>query len=73
LIHLLFATCIGCGCTDDERCERGCTWLRIDYLNGHGVCSNCDAHEARFDAGDRSEWFGPLLPDGEPWPMRLAG
>jgi hypothetical protein len=34
-------TCIGCGCTDDAACEGGCSWLRLDEENRHGICSSC--------------------------------
>lgn len=52
------ATCIGCGCTDERACEGGCFWLRLDRIVGLGVCSECADHEDRWDAGDRSCWFG---------------
>lgn len=35
------ATCIGCGCTDERACRGGCSWLRVDYSVGKGVCSRC--------------------------------
>jgi len=79
------AICIGCGCTDDNACETefgaACHWLRVDYAAGLGVCSVCDAHEARWDAGDRSLWFGDpeeedttelLLPEDEAYDETLA-
>lgn len=47
------ATCIGCGCTSGRACPNGCSWLRVDYRAGLGVCSSCPEHEARWDAGDR--------------------
>jgi hypothetical protein len=35
------ATCVGCGCTDREGCEQGCTWLGVNRANATGVCSSC--------------------------------
>lgn len=48
------AHCIGCGCHDYQACEAGCWWLRVDYAAGVGVCSECEDHLQRWDAGDRS-------------------
>jgi Fe-S-cluster-containing dehydrogenase component len=33
------ATCVGCGCTEDDACPGGCSWVP----NGAGVevCSSC--------------------------------
>jgi len=31
------AVCIGCGCTDLEACEGGCSWVSLDPP----VCSAC--------------------------------
>lgn len=50
---LAIAVCIGCGCDDFHACSGGCTWLRADFAQGLGVCSNCPQSEARFDAGER--------------------
>lgn len=47
---LVTANCLGCGCSDDEPCDGGCTWLRVDYDRGLGVCSNCPDEVAHFDA-----------------------
>lgn len=41
---MLTAKCIGCGCTDDHACvENGqpCHWLRVNRVEGIGVCSSC--------------------------------
>ena len=51
-------TCIGCGCKDSAACVDeisgdACHWLRIDDDAGVGVCSECEGHVARFDAGFR--------------------
>ena len=35
------AECIGCGCDDLDACPGGCWWLRVDYSDGTGVCSEC--------------------------------
>ena len=49
------ATCIGCGCDDEHGCwPFSCSWVRVDYEQGVGVCSECREHEARWDAGDRT-------------------
>lgn len=56
---MIRATCIGCGCDDDNACADsedpaiGCHWLRVDYDEGLGVCSECRDHAKRWDAGDR--------------------
>lgn len=46
------ASCIGCGCTDSHACvheEVPCHWLRLDRVNGKGVCSACPDYVSRFD------------------------
>ena len=43
------ASCIGCGCTDDEACEPGCHWLRLDRNECAGVCSECPASVKAWD------------------------
>lgn len=51
------ATCIGCGCTDQHACVGAngpCSWLVVDYAAGVGVCSCCESHMGRWEAGDRS-------------------
>lgn len=48
------AICIGCSCSDNQACPDGCHWLRVDYDEGRGVCSNCEEHVPRFDEGDLS-------------------
>ncbi|AEA65786.1 hypothetical protein bgla_3p0860 (plasmid) [Burkholderia gladioli BSR3] len=48
------AYCIGCGCHDYCACESGCWWLRVDYEAAVGVCSECEEHVERWDAGDRN-------------------
>lgn len=35
------ARCVKCGCTDEEGCPEGCTWLAVDRRIGEGVCSCC--------------------------------
>ena len=38
------ATCIGCGCTDNNACmgENGaCHWLKVNRETGFGICSAC--------------------------------
>jgi hypothetical protein len=52
------ATCVGCGCTDDHACRGGCAWLRVDYEEGIGVCSNCAEYEAAL--GHRTRARHPI-------------
>jgi len=33
--------CIGCGCSDYDACDGGCSWAAIDERAGVGICSNC--------------------------------
>lgn len=48
------ARCIGCGCDDNHACQPyGCSWLRVDYAAGVGVCSECRALVAEWDQGRR--------------------
>lgn len=50
------AICIGCGCTDNEACESGCSWLTVtrglSRGKNYGVCTSCakDADEAKLMA-----------------------
>lgn len=48
------AVCIGCGCDDLHACPGGCWWLRVDYDEGRGVCSECKACVAAWDNGDHN-------------------
>lgn len=48
------AICVGCGCHDASACAPRCWWLRVDYAAGAGVCSQCECHVQRWDAGDRN-------------------
>lgn len=55
--HSRKATCIGCGCDDWHACvdvHGPCSWIVVDYVQGVGVCSCCEAHVARWHAGDRT-------------------
>jgi hypothetical protein len=56
------AVCIGCGCDDNHACEGGCYWLRVDYIAGVGVCSECSGHLARWLAGERGPHMSECLP-----------
>jgi hypothetical protein len=49
------ARCIGCGCDpDNHACQPyGCSWLRVNYDAGVGVCSECRALVAEWDQGRR--------------------
>lgn len=51
---MTIAVCIGCGCDDNHACPFGCYWLRVDYQDGKGVCSECDEHCEAWDRGDRT-------------------
>lgn len=68
------AVCIECGCDDLHACERGCSWLRVDYDAGLGVCSECAQRVKDWDRGDRTlgeearlaiEMSPPSSADGE--------
>lgn len=48
------ATCIECGCNDFQACEQGCWWVRVDYIAGLGVCSECAHRVKDWDSGDRT-------------------
>ncbi|WP_196486004.1 hypothetical protein [Burkholderia stagnalis] len=53
------AVCIGCGCDDFHACrddahESPCSWERVDYDAGRGVCSACPEWVSAWDAGDRA-------------------
>lgn len=53
------AVCVGCGCDDFNACwddahGSNCSWLRVDYPVGLGVCSVCPDRAAGWDAGDRT-------------------
>lgn len=48
------AACIGCGCDDFHACTGGCYWLRVDYAERKGVCSECEEHVEAWDRGDRT-------------------
>lgn len=54
---MALAFCIGCGCDDLHACvddDEPCYWLAVVYPAGRGVCSCCEAHLARWNAGDHS-------------------
>lgn len=54
---MALASCIGCGCDDMHACvgDQGpCSWIVVDYQIGRGVCSCCESHMGRWNAGDRS-------------------
>jgi hypothetical protein len=51
------ATCIGCGCDDFHACSpEGCSWIKVNYASGQGVCSNCENHLARWEMKQR-QWL----------------
>lgn len=53
----MIAICIACGCDDSNACidpfDDPCSWLRVDWKTGRGVCSCCTDHVKRWDAGNR--------------------
>lgn len=36
-------SCVGCGCTEENACPGGCSWVAVDYESGVGICSRCAA------------------------------
>jgi hypothetical protein len=38
-------TCIGCGCTDEEACDGGCSWIAKSVSERAGLCSSCGLGE----------------------------
>lgn len=48
--------CIGCGCSDAQACEGGCSWVIKSPLGTVGVCSNCiDGFDLRTVDAELSE------------------
>jgi hypothetical protein len=44
LLEPVDGVCLVCGCTDDEGCADGCTWVSLQYTNFEGwdiLCSSC--------------------------------
>ncbi len=33
--------CVGCGCTTENACLGGCSWIVQDLEEGIGICSKC--------------------------------
>ena len=59
---MLTAKCIGCGCTDDHACvENGqpCRWLRVNRVEGIGVCSSCPEALDQFASPRQAPTPGP--------------
>ncbi len=48
------AVCLECGCDDFHACHDGCSWLRVDYDAGLGVCSECAHRVDDWDHGNRT-------------------
>lgn len=65
------ATCIGCGCDDNHACGEGCYWLRVDYPDGTGVCSECSEHVEAWDRGDRTPHAVPASETENPTLQRI--
>ncbi|AZT48723.1 TPA: hypothetical protein HMM82_19015 [Escherichia coli] len=58
---MLTAKCIGCGCTDDHACvENGqpCRWLRVNRVEGIGVCSSCPEALDQFVSTSQEQTTG---------------
>jgi hypothetical protein len=55
---LLPGTCSKCGCTDDNACEGGCSWVDPE----HTLCSAC-ADFGYADAGEGTVMLEPELGD----------
>jgi hypothetical protein len=58
---MLTAKCIGCGCTDDHACvENGqpCHWLRVNRVEGIGVCSSCPDALNQFASDSQEQATG---------------
>ncbi len=75
-VHMALASCIGCGCTDRHACvgdEGPCSWIVVDYDVGRGVCSCCQSHLARWNAGERSVLMlvAKVTKDGEAEPFYI--
>ncbi len=49
----MLGTCRRCGCTDDEACPGGCSWVPDPVLLGAlgTLCSACVAHDDSAEAG----------------------
>lgn len=60
------SACIGCECTDEEACEGGCSWLRLDQENGLGICSQCPEFVDGWDGiGDQATPAPSILLPGD--------
>ena len=71
---MTLASCIGCGCDDLHACvdDLGpCSWIVVDRDAGRGVCSCCESHMERWNAGDRSVLMlvAKITRDGETEPL----
>lgn len=53
-MDIRLAFCLECGCDDFHACPEGCSWLRVDYEAGLGVCSECASRVDDWDRGDRT-------------------
>lgn len=49
-----YAYCMGCARHDLAACPNGSSWLRVDYDQHIGVCSQCRGLLKAWKAGDRS-------------------
>lgn len=68
------ATCIGCGCTDNRACidqmfGTPCSWLKVAYKLGIGVCSRCEHKLEEFELELRR--LRPLSPSAAYTPSNL--
>jgi hypothetical protein len=75
-------TCIGCGCTDDQACEGGCSWALESQVAPIGVCTNCtemygeielSTAEAEYFADSEPDDSGLILPGDPEYDYTLRG
>lgn len=64
------ARCMICGCTDTDACvlENGstCSWVIVDYILGHGICSECKHFAEEAPANLKSLALRGLLESNRP-------
>lgn len=53
-MNFFTSECVNCGCTDTSACmtsDGPCSWLRVDEIEGVGVCSGCPQAVQNWDMG----------------------
>lgn len=53
--------CVGCGCSDFQPCEGGCSWVDPSLTDGADVCSQCYGRAMR----EAAQQQGSLIHPGE--------